>query len=400
MLSLKWFYLFIVALALPFIDFGAFGRPILFVFFLWIIGVAGLYQRNSYIIKLFSLVFILCVVQAISFFILGKIEFKYVSRGLSTSLNSIIWILFSIRVSEIYGRKSLDYLVCGFMMAYLVLIITAIPQFGIEGVSQNVFSFFYGGFTSGGGDECEKYLEQSHSFLLIAPFFALFYFYNYLREYNRKDCLIFIGLIFMSLLAYKRIAIGAACIVSGLFLIKRIYCKKIIYITGLITIIFLLLYISMIRSGGIYIMAERYDVNLMFRDVLWPEFEHLYSFNVLFEGQGWGFVSKFLHDNNVKLVGVNIGGLHNDILKVYIDLGFIGFIIYFGFFLLWIPIKLLNKFGLEASFYWWIIYIYIIFIYLTDNAMIYESCQILIYSLILSKIKNSNLSNESNSIVS
>jgi hypothetical protein len=104
-------------------------------------------------------------------------------------------------------------------------------------------------------------------------------------------------------------------------------------------------------------------------------------------GQGWDFVSKFLHENNVKLVGVEIGGLHNDILRLYIDLGFIGSFIYFATMLIFIPIKLLKKGEAESSFCWWISQNYLLFIYLTDNALIYMPCQFIVYTYTVCKLK-------------
>ena len=373
-------------------SFGSFGPTIMGGLFISLTGRPHLYQRNKKLVNLFCYVFYLCIVQSFIWLLFNGMEFKYFSRGVSTSLNAIIFILLSFRICEMYGRRVLDYLVTGYVIAYFFVIITAIPLFGISAIYNSLFSITAEGLSAGGGgNDCESYLEQSHSFLLIAPFLSLVYFYEF--YYTKKTSLIYMALILilMSLVAYKRIAIGAALILSSIFLFKRIYGKTFVIISGVICIAFLFLYIFLIHSDLIFFFAKEYEINLMFRDVLWPEFHHLYDFDVSFMGQGWEFTSKYLHENNVKLTGVEIGGLHNDILKIYIDLGFIGTIVYFGIFLIWIPIKLLRMRHKESSFLWFSSQIYLIIIYLTDNAMIYGACQIAVYTLTISKIDRQTL---------
>ena len=94
----------------------------------------------------------------------------------------------------------------------------------------------------------------------------------------------------------------------------------------------MLFFIAIIKNDFIYELCYVYDIDLMFRDKLWPAFSNYYDFSINFYGQGWDFITKFLQENNQRIFGNNIGGLHNDILKIYIDFGFIGSIIYWSFF--------------------------------------------------------------------
>ena len=74
-------------------------------------------------------------------------------------------------------------------------------------------------------------------------------------------------------------------------------------------------------------------------------------------------------------------------LRLYIDLGFIGSIIYFATMLIIIPFKLFEKGEVEASFCWWISQNYLSLIYLTDNALIYMPCQLIVYTYTICKFK-------------
>ena len=390
-LPVPWFYIFILLTSLPFISLGDFGGIIISFLLIFYTGIPHLYSRNQNNINLFSFIFLLLVFQGAVFFICGFSEFKYLSRGVSASLNLTSFVLLAFWLKDMYGEKAIDILVRGYVISYSVVIVLAIIIFGFYPVYESVFSIFSVGLAGmevgQEGSECEGFLEQSHAFLLISPLLVLFYLIDYLRDKTKYKLVLGVVLFFMTLLAYKRIAIGAACLVAILFALKRFYSKSLLLLSGLVSISFLFLYVYLIKIGVIYLLAEAYGVNLMFRDRLWPAFEDYYSFDISFMGQGWDFVSKFLHENNVKLVGVEIGGLHNDILRLYIDLGFIGSIFYFATMLIFIPFRLLKKDEFEASFCWWISQIYLLFIYLTDNALIYMPCQFIVYTYTVCKLK-------------
>lgn len=385
-LPINIFYIYMVLMMLPILNFGDFGLAIIHFVFVAYTGSNSMYKNNKSLINQFALVFVLCVIQSFVFFIFNGMPFKYLSRGISTSLNAILCIFVAFRSCDIYGDKAIDYIVKGYIMGYFLLIISAIGLFGFYEVYQNIFAIFTGGFTSGGGTDCEGYLEQTHAFLLIAPYLSLVYLWYCHMSKQKKYLIIALVLMVMSLCAYKRIAIGAALILSVFFFLRRLYNKKIILLSTVICIGCLLFYIYIIKTGIIYFYASLYDIDLMFRDRLWPEFEDLYNFDVSYMGKGWDFVSKYLHENNEKLTGTNIGGLHNDILKIYIDLGFFGFIAYFGILLCLIPLKLIKQGYTDASFLWWTSQLYLVIIYLTDNAMIYGVCQIVVYALVFANI--------------
>ena len=86
---------------------------------------------------------------------------------------------------------------------------------------------------------------------------------------------------------------------------------------------------------------------------------------------GWGFSSvsrviEHMDPLEVKWMVV-VKGLHSDILKQYIELGFWGFVYWIYYELVYIPNKLFKLFGKRSSFAYTILIIYAFITYWTDN---------------------------------
>lgn len=329
--------------------------------------------------KRLSFIFVLCLLQIVLLFFLNDISFQYLYRGISTSLYRICEIYLCYKLIRGYGIKALNYLSDALMVAYSITIIVAISKYGIWPVVNSCFALFTYGLNQVNNLETDSILESAHSTLLIMPLIAICYLIELRQRYSKEILFRLIMAIFISLLAYKRIAIGAAVLTFMIYYFNHIYNKIYIYISGFFIIAVLLCYIEFIKSGMIYLFSVEHDIDLNYRQILWPEFEQFYNLSINFIGQGWGFVSKYLHLHNEQLFGNNIGGLHNDILKIYIELGFIGFIVYFSFFIIYIPIYLYKKFGKNVSLYFYLCQLYLAIIYFTDNATIYPACQYIAY---------------------
>lgn len=380
-MNLKNFIIVIlVFLNTPFVNLGTWGS--LLVYLLLSILIPA--KRNGRLLnnqfgksefKLFILIFIISAFQSIFYYIFLGLEFKYLSRGISTSLQLIVLIYFSYKLVRFGGRDALNIFFDGLFLSYSISVIYALVIFGFTPVINACFSIFIGGLESA-GSETDAILEQSHAILLIMPLISVFYLKDYLSQKDKQNIWRMAIAIIVSLMAYKRIAIGAAFVVFFLSLFKKFYSKKVILLAGSLGIVILMLYVYVIKQGYVYLFTEAHDIDLAYRDVIWTRIDNLYSFDIGFIGHGWDFITKYLQEVNMVLFGNNLGGIHNDILKVYIDFGFIGSIFYFAYFLIIIPLRLKNR---NISFLFWLSQIYLFIIYLTDNAMIYSACQISAY---------------------
>ena len=379
--------LLLVLTSFPFLSLGDHGVSILFVCFLLLSDIKTTFRKYTNIIYLLGIVYIICIIQSFLYFLFCDLEFRYFSRGISTALDLILFVLLSVKVVDMYGKQALLYTVYGYMLSYVLLIFYAISIYGFWDIYNSVFSLFSQGLSSGEGYKSDVVLEKAHAFLLISPFISFVYLSSLLKKWDNKKLIIGVSLFIMSLLAFKRIAIGAVFVVAVFSLLQFTFNKITIFISAIIIIAICLGFVYSIDSNLIYHYAYIYDVNLMGRDNIWSLFNPFYEFDISYMGQGWDFVTKYLQENNTRLLGISIGGLHSDVLKIYIDFGFVGFIVYFGILLIYIPITLLSQKEEQAAFYWWLSQLYLLIIYLTDNAMIYAPCQLLVIILTLCNLR-------------
>ncbi len=97
-----------------------------------------------------------------------------------------------------------------------------------------------------------------------------------------------------------------------------------------------------------------------------------------------GFVGRqFDYTSSATLYNMaTIKALHNDFMKLYIDLGFSGFIVWCSYWLMYIPRKLIKRFDPEVSYSCLLIIIYSFITYMTDNTEGYFNYQMILVMII------------------
>lgn len=391
----KYPYIIVVVLSLlltPFLSFGDFGAII-------IIALIDVFWKgeNSKIISrkdviFLCLLYIICLIQSFLFFLIGNMDFAYFSRGCSTTLNYIVWGFFCYRFIEHYNEDALLYMTDSLVLAYSFSVVAAIIQFGFLEVAIQTMSIFIGGFESA-GSETDTILEACHQILLVMPLVSVLFYYRYKTSHDKRYLTRLILAIIISLLAYKRIAIASALLI---FIVSYIFIKlrsSLLLPCSIGGVVFCIVFIYLTKNGEIYDYADKFGIDLAFRDVLWKGITNQYEFSVDFIGRGWGYITKYVHLYNMQIWNIKIGGLHSDILRTYIELGFCGFILFKSYLLYFYP-KILQKSSKYASALVFLLcQLYALLVETTDNIMSYPACQLILILapfciLEIGKIKN------------
>lgn len=205
----------------------------------------------------------------------------------------------------------------------------------------------------------ENMLESQYAFIFGA--YGIFYLYK------QKYVLLMFSSI-MLYLSHKRIA-DVAFLLSIIivffvykFIDKRCY-KYICSISMVVVLIASYIYIYTCKSGYIIDVFNRMGINSMGRANVWSKFNNSYEFSVMFLGRGGGWVDSALRELSIPSFDL----LHNDLLTIYIELGFVGF----GLVILaycMIPILCKNQ---NCKIVIMSIIIYTLVNYMTDNISIY-----------------------------
>ena len=188
----------------------------------------------------------------------------------------------------------------------------------------------------------------------------MYFIYFVLFNKNKENALI--SLIYC-ILVWKRIVlltIGITIIVYFILNSNRKECYRKTLICGLILFIVFQVYIVLIKSGQLDKIAEKYNINFMSRLEFYDYFKNNYEYSVFYLGHYLGYTDKVM-ERSATLKALDLQSatsLHNDILRYYIDLGFIVSAIWFIFFIYNLPKNMFKTYGNKAGVATFIIIMY------------------------------------------
>lgn len=318
----------------------------------------------------------------------------YYTRLLSNSLFLIITSLFICRAYVLFGRKTLELLWISMILSYSVLgILRAVVHCGVLTVFKSVFLL---------QDilEVNNYLEV-HDLTFALGFFLLFYVvFGKMCGIRYLKFKIVISVLFI-FMGYKRIELVSICMVILFYYIIEKYVKKTnnkYLILGLVGILLCMFFLSFIYNDRLVQIALKYNINFNYRLDTWAYWTGKTRFNIGFTGLGVGYVDKetyLLHGINGMINNghVLLSGMHSDLLKKYIEIGFVPFLIWIYYILISKTQKLYKIEGFYTAEVYFLLIIYAIILYLTDNVYSYFLCNcsfILIPMSMKEYILNSN----------
>lgn len=222
--------------------------------------------------------------------------------------------------------------------------------------------------------------ESQYAFILGA-----FLIYILDDEYIAKKNKVINSLFILILLIFftdKRLATVSAIICSIIYYLAKIVLRNrdILKTRRLLLLIWSFTYVVMIyflvfcKNGGAYKAMVDYGLNVSGREIAWSIFGKFYDVSLLFFGKGIGWVYKELSILKIS----SFGNLHNDIMMTFIDLGFIGFTIWF-FTFYWLSKKAKNG---KKQLVIICLFLYTVINYMTDNITIYINYWFPLYIMI------------------
>lgn len=283
------------------------------------------------------------------------------------TIKNVLFVLFPPIVSYVlclrYGNKRrhmVNISFCGSVIAYLYC---------------NRFYFLTKGY-------CES------TFAFVFGLFILYYLWN--KHWEKVG----IAAVCMHL-ANKRIAVLAviACIVLMLVMKLLKYKKKWIYVFWIMLIATAGIYVYSIYSGVFENLCIRLGVDTSHRLEVYPVVvEHIPK--NYFWGQGLGTTNEILVKNLETWLVAWFENPHNDFLKMFVDLGSIGFVLVFGSYLFVFYIVQKKSVTDKALSQLFVTFVYFMLLMTTDNVSIYILFLIPMYSICLSLMEEKEESNE------
>lgn len=341
--------------------------------------------------------FIFIIIQVIFIWNLGDVSSTvtpdYYTRLYSNVLTNVITIIAVISSIYIFKEKALNLSFLALVLSTLLNTILVIQEYGINEfikfllTAWNVTSFEYGTI-----QHHISFAMEVHDVTFAFGFFFI-YFVLYNKEKIQNKRLLLILSILGMYLGYKRIqiiAIVIALITSIILISRNNENKRIFYKMLIITFIMLIIsfsYAIILKYNLLDILASKFNLDTMGRDNQYSYLVNLYEIKPFFSGTGYSYVNKLL---SITRGAMNTS--HTDIVRMYCELGFIGFIIWIIYYNFITPLLLSKISNIESGKLFFLFSVYLFITYITDNTLTLFTTQYIYYLIpLVIGYKNINL---------
>ena len=303
-------------------------------------------------------------------------ELPSIVRGMSKLLYQGFGIAYAIGFVYLCRERAIDCFFAGMVITNALIALLEIPGYGLAASLRSVITCI---LTFGDAQGYVRALEIHDVTFLFGQFFV--YYAALAPRGNAKErraCLIkAVTAMFFMLLGLKRTAIPGAMLwaVYAAFVLRRRHPLRVVMATSVAMIAFFWAYLIAIRMGLFSAAMKLLGIDSMGRDYIWGLASPYYSLSPAFTGRGFeavdAIVSQWYHEGILN----HPYPFHNDILKVYVELGFGGFCLWLAVQYLAYPAFFSRMSGERAALVYFSLLGYMSVTYLTDNtAFYYWSC--------------------------
>lgn len=325
-------------------------------------------------IKLYITPHLVIHVYTIFLMLIGKVSWSY----FTTNLTVYVPTLLAIIAVYLFKGKAIKYTFAALIMSWFLSV-------GVSLICKGPIIFYhailqaYVNPLDNAGGLTVNYLELHDLVLAIGYMIVLYMYEATYSSLNNQDFKNILMIAVIMILGMKRVSILALLIVFVfcLYLKFRQGCQKykLCIISGTILIGICYLFIYLVSNGDVFFdFIKKFGINVMGRNYYYKAIMEYASFKLTYMGIGRNVITKIL---NTKLSYLNVGGVHSDIIKMYVENGFIMFGAWLWYNLIFITKFYKKRYGTKSSVFYFCIMIYTFTLYFTDNIEIYYICQIL-----------------------
>lgn len=221
-------------------------------------------------------------------------------------------------------------------------------------------------------------LLEVHPIGLTLPLFLIYFIVEHIEYGNKISWKLFVGVLYTFMCGKKIALLAFLCsiiVYKCLLFSKRQFSKNKLRILMVLIVVMAIGYLLAVQFDVLTAIALYFGVNFNSRLETWNALKDTYVISPLFTGNGVGYSMYYLKNlNGVYINGVlnKVGDVHNDILKMYIDVGFFPFIYYVWYLLIGNLNYFLKKNLIKTGRLYFIIMIYTVILMFTDNIMRYD----------------------------
>ena len=287
----------------------------------------------------------------------------------------MIAILVAISGVYLFGKESIKLFLIAFCVCNALIMLMEMPRFGF---AASISSLIHSIVTFGEAKGYARTLEI-HDLTFIMGQFSIYYLLfapKDTAEHRKERRYGIAASLFFFIVGMKRIAVFALgfTLLLGLLIKNRKNTYRIVMGIGITMTVLAFLFIYTVRSGSFMNMLETFGIDTMGRTSAWDMASEYYDFSPTFLGRGFESVDAIVKEWVVQGRAKKALPLHNDYLKMFIELGFYGFTIWVVAQYIIYPIIWKKTYSSKTACMYMCIFIYMSFTYMTDNtAFLYWS---------------------------
>lgn len=295
---------------------------------------------------------------------------------IETNIQAILVCIMAIVSYNSFGKKALKGIIIAAIINYFVYIVTCIIQYGPLAL-----------FQAGSDTEASRLLEV-HEVTFI---FGLLIIYLLISDYFTKKAIKKRWIILLTvfcLLGFKRILLIAMLvgIISYFSMRKAKKPTKIVWMS-IIAIALSLVWVFLCSSWDLLTgISLKFGIDLAGRNWIYSNFYPYYDFSLTYLGAGVGYVQEMIYKMSTMVLNGHSIGLHNEYMRLFIELGFFPYIVYF--LLVWpASIKMLyDKTGYRTALIYFTLWIVTAICIATDNLLTYPNFMLTFWLILITVI--------------
>ena len=295
-----------------------------------------------------------------------------ITRAGEKILFQTITIIYSVFMCYLLEDRAINYLFLGMCSTNIAIMLLEMPKYGIQESISSVVTCIV---TFGTAEGFVRALEIHDITFLFGQFFIYYMMFapkSTKPEKRMRRCGIVLSLFFI-VLGLKRSVLPAVLLVCVYVKLLSMVKKpgKFIVATGIGLVVFFWFYLYLTRSGILVEFLESIGIDMMGRDVLWSLPNDYYEFSPFWKGLGFESVTDLV--NKWYRAGLinRPYPLHNDILKIFIELGALGFTLWAGIHYILYPAYWMTRHDMRTGMLYMAVLLYMTATYLTDNTAFY-----------------------------
>lgn len=343
-------------------------------------------DTTKYNIMLFAVSALMIVIETISLLFNRERSLLYgfenLKRAGITIVSAAMVPIMIFSFFKAAKEQVVNYITIGYLINQVIVMV-------IRTISYGPLKAFYDITGSFSIKDSTASIFEIHMATYCLGILIIYYLWNIIdkkRKHQRikgTTIALLVILLFFFLIGNKRIAVLALIIaaIAMIIIFKIKINKKKIFVFSAAIIIIIMSYIGIIYNGQFYKLNKSAGIDTSGRSILYRYITNKSDFSI--NALPWGLDTVNVMLENVSYKEIHQSyiavALHNDLLRTYVEFGFVGFVLWISIIALFIPYIIYKTLSAQTLKMYYVLLVYALILFSTSNAYYLTNIQILIF---------------------